>query len=586
MGQQGAYKLSDAKPLGAYSLDDAKASQPDPEPEGGVSHFASEFWKRANPMTWAEGLVEAAKHPVDTAVNMVRADPKFLDDAKDAAGKGDYLTAGRKVLSYLSMGLGHELDAQADMGAKGDLSGMGGAMAGTATQFLAPEVAARGLAAVPSMAMKPANPAVADAIAAGKRAGVPMSAATATDNAAVGALQHITDRSVGGATIAGKSAQREAQGLATMGEQLAAKGHPLPVTAEQAGVSTARAIDANVADHAQTADAAYGRLRAIEAKRPIPVDLAAAKAAIEPMYRTLATGADIAPQYTKSVESVSKAAYILQGPDIADASVADSALSDLKALQRDAKGTPGAAAANLAVDKVHQAVLSAVTKAGPDALQALNEGRAATTAKYVAQDVLDSLKDEPVRTIQGLTRADDASIEALRDIGKQAPQVLPQIGRSVLDGMLGEAKEAKAFAHADKLYADWNKLGAETKSLLFRDPAYIKSLDDFFLLGKQMAKNANSSGSAHTIAIASQGGTIMRALMTGNLQELGYGLASIGATGGISAFLHSTAGVKLLTGGMRLPPSPAAQAAWLAKVRAYGVAQGWAQDSQPAGAGR
>lgn len=568
-------KIAAYEPLKISSFEPAQT----PDQPGGVSHFASEFWKRANPMGWAEGLVEAAKHPLDTATNLVRADPKFLDDAKEAAHKGDYLTAGRKVLSYLSMGLGHELDTQADMGAKGDISGMTGAMAGTATQFLAPEAASAGLSKVAGATLRgarPANPAIADAVAAGRAAGVPIDAASATDNAAVRAVQHLSDRSLGGAQIAGRAAQRQVEGLATMGEQLAAKGHPSPVTAEQAGAAVRGAVDTRIGDLGAAADASYGKLRAIEAQRPIPVDLAPVKAALEPMYATLAKGADIAPLQGSKATAVRAMARILEGPDIADASVVDSALSDLKALQRDAAGTSGAAAANQAVAAVHDAVLGAVTKAGPDALRALNEGRTATTAKYVAQDVLDSLHAEPVKATQGLTARADTAVEKLRAVAREAPQTLPQIGRSVLDGFLDTATEGGGFAHADKLYADWQKLGPETKKLIFKDDAYIQDLDNFFTLAKHIQKNANPSGTAHAVAMLAQGSQLWNPL---------HFAATVAGTAGLSAFLHSSVGVKLLTEGFKLPASQVARASWMAKMQKFGVAQGAVLASQPAARG-
>lgn len=570
---------------GGYLSTDPNAGHPAAAaPTGGLEGFGREFWQRANPIAWAQGLLEAAKKPLGTAVSIISADPKFLTEAHDAAKNGDYATAGRKVLSYLSMGLGHDLDAQADLMAQGRFAEGAGAMAGTAAQFLAPEAAARGVTATTSLArgMKPANPAVADAVALAKREGVPLDAATATDNAAVRAVQHVTDRSLGGAQVAGKAAQRQAEGLATVGERLAAKTHPTPVTMEQAGQAVRAGVDNRVATLGTEADTAYGKLRAIEAKTPIDVDLRPVKDALEPLYRTLASGADIAPLQGSKATAVRAMARILEGPDVAGASIVDSALSDLKALQRDAAGTPGAGAANQAVSQVHQAVLSAVAKAGPDAMRALTEGRAATTAKYAAQDVLDSLNAEPVRTVRGATGPQDSTIEQLRQIAKEAPTALPQIGRAVLDDFLGKATEAKGFAHADKLYADWQKLYPETKRLLFKDPAYIKDLDSFFLLAKQAAKNANPSGTAHTLAVAAQGGELLRSIYTLNMEEFAAAAGSVGVSAGLSAFLHSPSGVRLLTEGLKLPRSQAAQAVWLSKVRKFGAAQGSVLAAQPA----
>lgn len=566
-----------AAPRGWTPVEEPSAGPSQPTQDSALSRLGTEFWQRANPLEWAKGLYHAAQGA--NALDIVKADPAFLTQAQDEWSKGNHLTAARKVLSYLSMGLGHDLDAQAEMMDKGDVAGGVGAMAGTAASFLAPEAIAKtALAAKGAVAsatrMTPANPAIADAVRFGQDAGVPMDAATATDNAAIRGMQHIADRSLGGAQVAGKAAQAQAEGLASIGQQLAAKGYRSPVSAEAAGQGVRDALEAKAADFGSKADVEYGKLRAIEAKRPIPVDLTNAKAAIEPMYRTLAVGADIAPLQGAKAAAARAMARILEGPDTAMASEVDSALSDLKALQRSASGTPGAAAANQAVDQVHAALHQAVTKAGPDALSALREGRAATTAKYAVQDVYDAIQREPVKAFRQGVSPDDSAIQQLRDVAKYAPTEMPKIGRAFLDRFLDKATADGGFAHADKLSADWQKLGPETKQLLFNDPAHVRDLDRFFLLAKQVAKNANPSGTAHAAAIAAQGGQMLWSLFHGDIAGLGEGAGSVAASASMASFLHSPAGVRLLTEGLTLPPSAIAQAKWLERARKFATAQG------------
>lgn len=751
---------------------------------GFASRFGEEFWKRANPLEWAHGLVEAAKHPVDTTMGLITADPTFLAQAKEAADKGHYLTAGRKVLSYLSMGLGHDLDAQAEMIAGGDVGGAAGAMAGMATQFAAPEVAARGVAALPGVrGVKPANPAVADAAKFGVERGVPVDAATATDNAAVRAAQHLSDRSLGGAQIAARALQEQSQGLATLGEQLAAKGYPRPVSAEAAGAGVRDALEARINAFDADADVAYGRLRDIakqnkesvvtrgpvaappsaeptfvgklpdelfeqayadarrngysgsrdalrtrfdeqlksgldavteksridaeygpqallasirelggirpftevggkklrgdfapivesfsaksgwgqkggasifrntglglddmadqlrqdprwrsmiendtdlvnaldeisrskpsaagrpsipealsltdvkpgakwwiprvEETQALPVDLRGVRAEIEPIYQELLRQRELAPMSIMGdkASAIMSLDTLMKAPDFAPLETVDKALSDIKRLARGKPGTLPAlrtegqgVAANL-VKVLDAEVRKTAAAAGPEALEALETGRHATTAKYAVKQVYEAIRDEPVKAFDRAVAPRDTAIQHLRDVAEHAPKELPKIGRAYLDSLLEKAGEGGAFAHADKLFADWQKMGMETKHLLFKDAAHLQDLDRFFLLAKQMAKNANPSGTAHAVAMLAQGSQLFNPL---------HFVGSVVGTAGLSQFLHSSGGVRLLTEGLRLPKAAAAHEKWISKVRKFAAAQGTVLEATAAPAG-
>jgi hypothetical protein len=197
--------------------------------------------------------------------------------------------------------------------------------------------------------------------------------------------------------------------------------------------------------------------------------------------------------------------------------------------------------------------------AGPEALQALEAGRKATVAKYGAADVLESLRAEPVKVHGQLTAPKDGAIAQLRTVAQQAPAELPKIGRAVLDDLMGKATSEGGFSHAEKVAADWARLGPETKRLLYKDPGYIKDLDDFFHLAKLTAKNSNPSGTAHTLLVASEGGLLITNPAVGVPTTIGLGV--------MSKLLHSKAGVRLLTKGFRIPVgNKVAAAAWSAEL--------------------
>lgn len=549
------------------------------QPSGGVSGFAREFWQRANPVGWIEGLIEAAKRPDKAAFNMIRAEPQFLVDAKEAADKGDYLKATRKVLSYLSMGLGPELDKQADLLEQGRYAEGAGAMAGTATQFVAPEAVARTVTAV--RGMRPSNPAVQEAVAFGKREGVPLDAATATDNAAVRAAQHLSDRSLGGAQVAGRAAQTQAEGLATVGERLAARSHPSAMAPEVAGQGVRDTLTKKVQDAHASANTAYTRLRNVEAGHPTEfVDLRSVKAAVLPIYQQLKREGELVPLQGPKGKALTALDRIVTADDLAPLSVADAALSDLKAMARGAdmpelRNFAQGTAAHV-VGKLDAEVRAAAARMGPDAALALQLGRAATKAKYATAEVLDTLSAEPRRVFDLLTTRKDAALERLRAVQREAPSEMPKIARAYLDELLQRATSEGAFAHADALFAEWQKLGPQTKAILFRDPAHVRDLNNFFLLAKQTAKNANPSGTAHAVAMLAQGSQLFNPLAL---------VGSVVGTASLSKFLHSQGGVRLLTDGFRMR-SKLAQQTWIERVRKFAAGQGAVLASQSATAGQ
>jgi hypothetical protein len=222
-------------------------------------------------------------------------------------------------------------------------------------------------------------------------------------------------------------------------------------------------------------------------------------------------------------------------------------LSAMKALARtdNPTRTVSQGLAATAVRTLDAQVQRAVAQGGPDAIQALRAGRAATTAKYTAADLLKSLRDEPRQVFDQATWANDAGIDRLTAIAKQAPNELPKVGRAYLDNLFSQATAEGRFGKTASLATQWQKLGPQTKQLLFKDPAYIKDLDHFFLFAKRAADNPNPSGTAYVGAIGAQGAYLYTEPVSGALVQLS------GAA--LSKLLHSPAGVRLLMRGLRTP---------------------------------
>lgn len=733
-----------------------------------LKDYAAEAFAGVNPKAVVQGVNQAVLHPIDTASAMLQAQGDVKDRAEAAFKRGDYAEGVAHTLYWLMPMIGPRLDQAGNYLRQGEIAKGLGATTDVALQTMGPEVAGRALSAIPRPSLQAANPAVRDAVAFGRQAGVPIDAATATNNPAVRMVQNLADRSLGGAQVAQRAQYAQAQKLASFGEQLAAKGYQMPQTAEQAGEAVSSGVTSTRNTAATAANTAYDTLRQIEADPanavtvqppvaapnpnaplrftlarnananqiflgalqdakangftgsaaelkalfddrvasaqslkaateegaamgpealladirrlggirswepdlspgqlvkmrgeydnlkslyrnrgiftengvaiddvidqlrqdprwkqvltdnpedlksmleeiatapssagkdlqgylegagvkpgtqwwkeqaapqsiPMAVDFGPARQVWQPVYDALKQESQLAPAGMMGSKAQALLALdkMMNGPQHVPFSVADGVLSDLKRFANSGDPslrTAGQAAIQRVIPSMDAQVWQAASAAGPDAVKALQAGRTATTAKYAAQDVLDTLSDEPVTTTRGLTRAGDASIEKLRAVAEQAPETLPMIGRSVLDGLLERARDpaiksgTSGLAHADRIYSDWQQLGPQTKALLFKDPQYISDLDKYFLLVKKIAENPNVSGSSYGVAALGQASQI--------LHPLNFAASVLGSAG-VSALLHSDAGVRLLIGGANLPPVAAVRNAWIAQAKNF-----------------
>lgn len=310
--------------------------------------------------------------------------------------------------------------------------------------------------------------------------------------------------------------------------------------------------------------------RATSGEMPLAVDLTEAKQAIRPMYDRLKQENSIAPLQGGKADALRALDRVINGPDHAPLSVAESALGDLKTLARaddPQLRTAAQGIAGKAVENLSSAIDLRAAGAGDEVYDALKAGRAATRGKYAAADVLDQLRDEPVQLFKQMTAPKDSAIGLLRQVQKVAPDQMPALGRAKLEEWLDMATERGRFDHADKLYAEWNKLGPETKRILFGKADTIANLDRFFLLAKRIGENPNPSGTAPTL------------LKTGELTgALTHPFVSIPASltlGATAKLLYSPKGVRALTrvletstaapvrAGARVAGRAASQAAWI-----------------------
>lgn len=551
------------QPASAVASAPKQATMPEKSWLDSAKDYLGESLASLNPKAINQGVQSAFWHPIDTIGAIGEAQGALATKAEESFKKGDYAAGMRHALNYLIPILGPRLDQAGDYFQQGEYAKGAGATTDVAIQAMGPKVVKDALPAKATPIMRNPNAAERAAVEFGQQQGVPMDAATATGNPFVRGVQKLADQSLGGSVV-GQKAQAAQQGrLATLGEQLASKGYPSAVTAEEAGNAVRQGVRGSVQQQAAAANTAYDALRAFEKATPIPVDISQAKATFTPMYQALMRERELnGVMMGDKARALNALDKLVKAPDSLPLSELDSVLSDLKSFARsdvpELRSVGQGTAAHM-VKLLDGQVRQAATNAGPQVIRALEDGRKATTAKYVAGDVLDSLNAEPVRTTKALTAPADSAIEQLRAVIREAPASRPQIGRAVLDGLLDKATEAGGFAHADKLYADWQKLGTRTKHLLYQDPAYIAELDKFFLLAKKLAENPNPSGTALTLAKGGEVSLLMANPAVG-------AATSISATA-LSKLLHSRSGVALLTKGLRIPSgNQAATAAYAADV--------------------
>ena len=182
------------------------------------------------------------------------------------------------------------------------------------------------------------------------------------------------------------------------------------------------------------------------------------------------------------------------------------------------------------------------------------------------------LAAEPVAIYNRLTRVKDADIGFLRQMQRETPAEIPKVGRAWLEGAINKATAEGGWGRAQGILADWQKLGDETKKILFPNPLMRENLNKFFTGTKRMGEAVNPSGTATALITAAEGGMWLNALgdaAKGNLLPLATaGGISLGGYA-LARLLYSPKGTALLMRGMTMPakhPAAAMLGAQLLKL--------------------
>jgi hypothetical protein len=546
-----------------------------------IGNAVANFGRAMNPVP---ALVRGWQDPIGMGGDILKAQGAELGKARDAFNQGEYGRAIGHGLGYALPVIGPAAANAGEQIRSGDVSGG----LGNAAAMVLPEAASmalknRSIPVVPKMLTK--NPAEASAVRFGMREGLPVDAATATGNPAVRGGQWLADNSIGGSIMRHSAKQAEAGQFASKLDELANQpGYTAltPNTPEQAGAAVRGAMESKIAQQHGIANTAYNDLRAIEndpknivriqtgtqpappqslhgmltGQQPapvpvyediaLPVDTTAVKSALAPILEEMKrTMPEAQRQASPGLQALSN---IVNGPDFVSASVADRNLSALKGIERGADSkylrnvSQGLAAKT--VSELSDAVDAAVARGGPKATGALQRGRAATKLKYDVAGVLDNVREEPVQAFNQMVYSKDAGINQLRDVATHAPSKMPEVGQAFLNDMFDASTSDGGFERAAANWSKWEKLGPETKKVLFKDPQYIQDLNDFFLLAKKRAGNPNPSGTA----LVGQTGVMAGAAISHPI-AVGTSIMSLAT---MSKILHSPRAVSLMVDGLKV----------------------------------
>lgn len=528
----------------AFTQSDTTPNEVDPNT---VGTFIRHIWSGINPVQLGQLLPfpkslggSGTDHPLLPS-NVLKAAQAVKAEGDAAWNKGDKVTAAAKYVESIVPILGPMMSHMGNQLQAGKYAAVAGDTAALAAQTAAGPALKADLNATYPLANRASvltNPQLtqptpqAQALQFAQARGVPLDAATVSDNIAVKRAQAAADQSFLGSGVAAKAKAAQSAAMERVGGELADETLGTTTTPEQAGTSLRNALAAKVEAHHQAANIAYDSVRGLESPETA-VDLTPVKTALRPVYKQMTRQMPITQQQANP--GLKALDNIITGPDTGPLSQVDRDLSAMKSVAREQGGL-----AKLAVAKLDTAVTTAAKNGGPDVWAALQEGRQATAAKYAASEVLDTLADEPVKAIRAITAPKDAGIQQLRTVAAQVPQQVPEIARGYLEDLLDRPQRV----------ADWNKLGTETKAILFPKAGQTEALDNFFRLSDRISKtNINPSGSGH------------QAYVVGQMAMLGYdplkAVAGQVTAAALAKLLRSPAAISALTRGLSVPGNAA-----------------------------
>jgi len=181
---------------------------------------------------------------------------------------------------------------------------------------------------------------------------------------------------------------------------------------------------------------------------------------------------------------------------------------------------------------------------------------------------------EPVGAYNKVMRAKDAAINALEETSNVAPDSIPHIVRANLKQLVESATAPEGTRPGpDAGFSQWNKIGDNTKQILYPDPKIRTDISNFMNTAKRIANalDRNTSRTAYVTEAAKavhmlkDGVLGVKNLASGGMYALtNYGLAKILTTPGGADLLSR--GLTLSAKGLSTPAQAASMSSQIFKI--------------------
>jgi len=542
------------------------------------------------PESLRQGLT-ALRHPLQTASAIGSETKKWWMVGDQAMAEGRYkdaLEAFGRAIPLFGPTVGEVFDqAKAGKGAESV-----GAAADIGLQLFGGELLPKtGRVQVTPRPFPPQlTPEMAEAVQAGRQAGVTSPVSVVSGSGFARKVEQAAEATPVGYVIGRGAEMRRAGQLQRWWDRL--RGNPnAAVTAEEAGAGLRTGVERFIEDQHTTANQNYDAFRAREAdpsntrvvqvgtqpppfmqpgapRMPImapmqfPTDMRAVKRLFQPIVDQMMQMLPVAQR--DASPGLQAMRQVLDGPDFIPASIAERNRGALGGLAGQPDVPQMRNVSQGLAARAYRELTAAIDQAiahDPQAVQALQEGRGATAAKYVADETLRHMREEPVGAYRQATAGGDVNINHLRELQRLAPQEIPRLARAVMEELFRTAQgEQGGWTHAVKAAGQWEKLGPQTRRILFGP--LDRDINNFWLLNRSLHTLANPSGSAFSYIA----GTVTGIAGTAAYFAPGTMATMVAAGAGWSALMNSALGVKLLTEGLSIPAGTARAAAWTAQV--------------------
>ena len=553
------------------------------EVKQGVGRFATEALRGAglHPSDLHDLFDQAVSNPA-LALDIISG---LAEGSNDQLRKGwEAFKANRPAdalghLTYAVVpGVGPALQQATEEFTSGDTAGASGRILGTLGSLGIGNVRPGrrvGVDVAPVPFLRNPNPVQREAVEYAARQDIPVDMATASGNQTVRTIQQGLESTVGGQAIEAMRRPRREAALRRTAQGLADDVSPTPISPEDWGTAARDRMRQARAEYTAIADEAYPRFREATGQSGEFVDITAVltdpKYELQELWDDLTlkrdTAGGLVGRELRAYLKMGKLRQLTTGR--ADIAVIDDILGDMKAYARTERGP-----IKLIVGALEDQVQAATRRAGPEAVEALGQGRQAIRDRVSVDAVLDTFPDEPVRVFNRYVTAGGTNIEGLRALVEIDDALGPELGRAWLERNLDPVLSGGGFEGAQRFRTAYNKLDTNTKEIIFGGAENTTAMDNFTQLTEQMGRLANYSGTGGQLIWATSLGVPGGQLYSGRPLSALFTLLTPAV---FSAVFKSPTAVKALTQGLSMAVGPgrgtsaasmAAQASALELVRA------------------